>query len=70
MLRNLSGIIIVDFINMESETSRLDIIRYMKLLIGKDKVQTVVVDMTPLGLMEITRKKITKPLYEQFHSDI
>ena len=55
---------------MESETSRLDIIRYMKLLIGKDKVQTVVVDMTPLGLMEITRKKITKPLYEQFHSDI
>lgn len=69
-LRNLSGIIIVDFINMESETSRLDIIRYMKLLIGKDKVQTVVVDMTPLGLMEITRKKITKPLYEQFHSDI
>ena len=69
-LRDLSGIIIVDFINMESETSRLDIIRYMKLLIGKDKVQTVVVDMTPLGLMEITRKKITKPLYEQFHSDI
>lgn len=67
-VRNLSGIIIVDFINMESEASGLEIMNYMKMLVKRDKVKTVVIDMTPLGLMEITRKKITKPLYEQFYT--
>lgn len=65
-VRNLSGIIIVDFINMETDNSRQEIINCMKGLTKRDKVRTTVVDMTPLGLMEITRKKITRPLSEQF----
>lgn len=65
-VRNLSGIIIIDFINMDTEVHRQEIIDCMKRLVRKDKVKTTVVDMTPLGLMEITRKKITKPLHEQF----
>lgn len=65
-VRNLSGIIIVDFINMETESSRREIIECMKRLTKRDKVRTTVVDMTPLGLMEITRRKITRPLSEQF----
>ena len=36
----------------------------LKEYVRRDKVKTVVVDMTPLGLVEITRKKITKPLRE------
>lgn len=67
-VRNLSGIILVDFINMESEACREEITSYMKSLVKKDRVRTTVVDMTPLGLLEITRKKITKPLYEQFQA--
>lgn len=63
-LRNLSGIIIVDFINMKEEESRADVLDCLRKHVRLDKVKTVVVDMTPLGLVEITRRKITKPLRE------
>ncbi|MDE5591154.1 MAG: ribonuclease E/G [Acetatifactor sp.] len=63
-LRNLSGIIIVDFINMKEEESRTEVMDCLKKNVRRDRVKTVVVDMTPLGLVEITRKKITKPLRE------
>lgn len=63
-LRNLSGIIIVDFINMQEKESRVAVMDCLKKQVHRDKVKTVVVDMTSLGLVEITRKKITKPLKE------
>ena len=37
----------------------------MRTLAAKDKVQTDVIDMTALGLLEMTRKKISKPLHEK-----
>lgn len=64
-LRNLSGIIIVDFINMKSKEDRRELLNYMKDLTVSDSVKTTIVDMTPLGLVEITRKKVNKPLWEQ-----
>lgn len=63
-LRNLSGIIIVDFINMKEEESKAEVLECLRRHTRRDKVKTAVVDMTPLGLVEITRKKITKPLRE------
>ncbi len=63
-LRNLSGIIIVDFINMKKSNNE-HLLRYLKQLCKKDEVPTDVIDMTPLGLVEITRKKINKNLKEQ-----
>lgn len=63
-LRNLSGIIIADFINMKEEKSRAEVLDCLRKCVRRDKVKTTVVDMTPLGLVEITRKKITKPLRE------
>lgn len=63
-LRNLSGIIIVDFINMGEAKSRAEVMECLRKYVRRDKIQTVVVDMTPLGLVEITRRKITKPLRE------
>lgn len=65
-LRNLSGIIIVDFINMQFGEDRKALLDYLKRLTAQDKIQTKVIDMTPLGLVEITRKKINKPLREQY----
>ena len=65
-LRNLSGIIIVDFINMKSEQDKKSLLYFLKELTEKDRIPTKVVDMTTLGLVEITRKKINKPLKEQF----
>lgn len=64
-LRNLSGIIIVDFINMKSAKLQLQLLEYLRDLVKKDKVKTTVVDITPLGLVELTRKKSSKPLSEQ-----
>jgi ribonuclease G len=64
-LRNLSGIIIVDFINMKQESFRDDVMDALRRAVRKDRVQTRVIDMTPLGLVELTRKKINKPLHEQ-----
>ena len=64
-LRSISGIIIVDFINMKLPEQKTQLIERMKSLLAGDICKCTVVDMTPLGLMEITRKKIYKPLSEQ-----
>ncbi|MBE5883388.1 MAG: ribonuclease E/G [Lachnospiraceae bacterium] len=65
-LRNLSGIIIVDFINMESKEQQLALLEQLKAAVRIDKQRVTVVDMTPLGLVEITRKKSHKTVREQF----
>lgn len=65
-LRNLSGIILVDFINMENKESGQELLEHLRELVRADKVPTFVVDITPLGLVEITRKKQNRPLTEQF----
>ncbi len=64
-LRNLSGIILIDFIDMEREEDRDMLMRHLGEVVSKDPVKTTVVDMTRLNLVEVTRKKVRKPLYEQ-----
>ena len=66
-LRNISGIVIVDFINMENEQHQTELIRELKKLLKKDPVPCNYVDMTSLGLVEITRKKVQKPVFEAFY---
>lgn len=63
-LRNLSGIIIVDFINMKSAESRLALMKTLSALLSADPHKTTLVEMTKLNLVEITRKKERRPLYE------
>lgn len=58
-IRNISGIIIVDFIDMETEEYTKRLLEYMREIVNKDSVKTTVVDITKLHLMEITRKKTT-----------
>lgn len=65
-LRNLSGIIIVDFINMENTQYQVDLITELKRLLKYDPVTCNYVDITSLGLVEITRKKVQKPIYDVF----
>ena len=64
-LRNLSGIILVDFIDMDTKEDKEELLRFLGGLLRKDPVKASLVDMTRLGLVEITRKKVRKPLYEQ-----
>jgi len=64
-LRNLSGIIIVDFIDMTMEEHREALMKELRDLCKSDRIPTRVVDMTKLNLVEITRKKTRKPLQQQ-----
>lgn len=65
-LRNLSGIIIVDFIDMKLPESEEKLMIEMEKILKKDRIKAMVVDMTKLHLVEITRKKVRKPLLEQW----
>lgn len=56
-LRNLNGMIIVDFIDMKSECDRKTLQKTLEAAVAKDRLQTIVVGMTELGLMQMTRKK-------------
>lgn len=63
-LRNLSGIIVIDFINMEDDGDIQEMLDELRRILSKDPVQTVLVDMTRLQLVEVTRKKVRRPLKE------
>ena len=64
-LRNISGIILIDFIDMAYQQDDDDLLKEMQSIVFQDPVKTTVVDMTPLHLMELTRKKMERPLAEQ-----
>ena len=63
-LRNISGIIIIDFINMAQQESRDKLLSVLKEYARLESIQTNVVDITPLGLVEMTRKNNGKTLKE------
>ncbi|HWT27424.1 MAG TPA: ribonuclease E/G [Mobilitalea sp.] len=64
-LRNLSGIIIIDFIDLELKKDQDQLMEQLEEYFKKDPIKTTLVDMTALGLVEVTRKKMRKPLHEQ-----
>lgn len=61
-LRDCSGIIIVDFIDMVSEQHREKILESLKEEVKKDRVRVAVISMTGLGLVELTRKRLRPSL--------
>ena len=64
-LRNISGIVIIDFIDMKSEADKLDVLSTLNQSLKRDPVKATLVDMTKLNLAEVTRKKVKKSLREQ-----
>ena len=63
-LRNLSGIIIVDFMNLASKEAEAELMSTFRAALKNDPVPTQLIDMTKLGLVEVTRKKVRKSLPE------
>lgn len=63
-LRNISGIIIIDYINMHNAQNEETLIDVLKQELLKDSVRADFIDFTKLGLAEIVRKKIKPPIYE------
>lgn len=68
-LRNLSGIIIVDFIDMEEENDNLTVLKVLDEEFKKDKAKTAIMGFTKLGLVEMTRKRTSPPLEELLFED-
>ena len=65
-LRNISGIVMIDFINMKEESHNHELMKNLAEYVRTDPVRTTVVDMTKLGLVELTRQKGKRALHEVF----
>lgn len=64
-LRNISGMIIIDFINMHNQESKQQILSLLRSACKQDYVKVSILDYTQLGLVEITREKKYKSVLEQ-----
>jgi ribonuclease G len=64
-LRNLSGIILIDFINMERDEDKEELMQTLQRYLWQDSIKGTVVDMTELNIVEVTRKKVRKSLAEE-----
>lgn len=64
-IRNLSGIILIDFINMENPDHRDELFHVLQKYLSRDPVKCKAVDITPLNILEMTRKKVRRPLIEE-----
>lgn len=64
MLRDIGGIILIDFIDMESESHRKKVMSALHEAVRRDRSKIHVIDLTALGLVEITRKRMYQDLEE------
>jgi ribonuclease E len=65
-LRDIGGIIVIDFIDMLLTQNRDLVIKTLKEALAADRTRSQVFDITPLGLLEMTRKKVSAGLVEAF----
>jgi ribonuclease E len=65
-LRDIGGIIVIDFIDMEIAANRNEVIKTFRTALARDKTRTQVFDISELGLVEMTRKRISEGLVESF----
>jgi ribonuclease E len=65
-LRDIGGMIIIDFIDMLLEQNKRRVVDAMREEMAKDKTRSQVFDISPLGLLEVTRKRVSGGLLESF----
>jgi ribonuclease E len=65
-LRDIGGIIVIDFIDMEVIENRDEVLRVLKKELAKDRTRTQVFDISPLGLVQMTRKNVSAGILEAF----
>src|SRR5437764_5647333 len=65
-LRDIGGIIVIDFIDMEIRQNRDEVIKVFKAALARDKTRTQVFEISELGLVEMTRKRVSEGLVESF----
>jgi ribonuclease E len=65
-LRDIGGMIVIDFIDMLLEQNKRKVIDAMKEALAQDKSRSQVFDISPLGLLEVTRKRVSGGLLDAF----
>jgi len=65
-LRNIAGVIVVDFIDMESRRDQLHVLEHFNKSLKADKARPQIAQLTELGLVELTRKRQGQNIYELF----
>ncbi len=65
-LRDIGGIIVIDFIDMDVAANRAEVIRTFREALARDKTRSQVFDISELGLVEMTRKRISEGLVESY----
>src|SRR6185369_11203990 len=68
-LRNIGGIIICDFIDMEKQQNRERVFKTLQEALGRDKAKTNVLRISELGLVEMTRKRVRESIGRVLHED-
>ena len=63
-LRDIGGIIVIDFIDMETRSNRSAVVTAFRSALSRDKTRTQVFEISELGLVEMTRKRISEGLVE------
>ncbi|MDH3706964.1 MAG: Rne/Rng family ribonuclease [Acidimicrobiia bacterium] len=63
-LRDIGGIIVIDFVDMEVKSNRDDVIKRFREALARDKTRTQVYDISELGLVEMTRKRVGEGLLD------
>jgi ribonuclease E len=65
-LRDIGGIIVIDFIDMEETANRDEVIRLFRRELERDRSRTQVFDISPLGLVQMTRKSVSTGIVDAF----
>ena len=65
-LRNIAGVIVVDFIDMESRRDQMQVLEHFNKALKADKARPQIAQLTELGLVELTRKRQGQNIYELF----
>jgi ribonuclease E len=65
-LRNIAGVIIVDFIDMDSRRDQLQVLEHFNKVLKADKARPQIAQLSELGLVELTRKRQGQNIYELF----
>jgi len=64
-LRDVGGIIVIDFIDMDEESARTKVLQQMKTLLGRDRARTKVFPISELGLLQLSRQRMSPSLHQR-----
>ena len=68
-LRNIGGLIIVDFIDMKARKDQNEVVRRFKEHLKRDKAKTHVLPISPLGIMEMTRQRVQESISRSLYME-